>query len=496
MSKYSYADYQTKMQKIADLRYAAAVLQWDQETYLPKKGQAARGRQLATLEEAAHEAFTDPSLGSILAELALNPSLSEIERRNIALTQEAFDRHRKIPSSLVRQLSEAVQQAFHAWSEAYPTGDFQRFEHPLDQLIQLKRQEADLLGFEGHPYNALMNDYEKGLTVADVDTLFADLIPQLQPIIAVASTKPASTLFHGHFSQDAQWKLGMDLLALIGFDFDAGRQDLSLHPFTTNFSAQDVRLTTRIDESDFGNMLWSCLHEGGHGLYEQGLPDSQYGLPSGEYCSLSIHESQSRMWENNIGRGKPFWQHAFPLVQQAFPDTFGSVSLEQFYAAMNQVRPSLIRTEADELTYHAHIRIRYELEKALLAGTLRTREIPDAWAEGYRSNLGIEVPNHTQGCLQDVHWSHGSFGYFPTYSLGSLYAAQFYAAMRNQVPQVEEDLARGHCAPVLHWLRQHIHQHGKTHAARTLCEQATGESLQAKYFVDYARRKFLGESGQ
>lgn len=490
MPKYSYSDYRTKMQKIADLRYAAAVLQWDQETYLPKKGQVARGRQLATLEEAAHEAFTDSSLGEMLAELASNPDLSACEKRNIELTQEAYDRHRKIPSRLVRQLSEAVQTAFHAWSEAYPAGDFKRFEQPLDQLIQLKRQEADLLGFEGHPYNALMNDYEKGLTVAEVDTLFADLIPQLQPIIALASAKPASTLFQGHFPQDAQWKLGVDLLRLIGFDFEAGRQDLSMHPFTTNFSARDVRLTTRIDEADFSNMLWSCLHEGGHGLYEQGLPDEAYGLPNGEYCSLSIHESQSRMWENNVGRGKPFWHHAFPLVQHAFPDSFGSTSVDQFYAAMNQVRPSLIRTEADELTYHAHIRIRYELEKALIRGTLRTSEIPDAWAEGYRSNLGIEVPNHTQGCLQDVHWSHGSFGYFPTYSLGSLYAAQFYAAIVKQVPDVEQELKQGNCQPILSWLRTHVHQHGKTHSARTLCEQATGEALHARFFVEYAQQKF------
>lgn len=493
MPKYSYSDYRTKMQKIADLRYAAALLQWDQETYLPKKGQAARGRQFATLEEAAHEAFTDPELGDLLKELTHQPDLTDVEKRNIALTQEAYDRHRKIPSTLVRQLSEAIQQAFHAWSEAYPASDFKRFEQPLDQLIQLKRQEADLLGYSGHPYNALMNDYEKGLTTDEVDALFNDLIPQLQPIIQAASERSASPIFQGHFPHDAQWKLGMEMLAHIGFDFEAGRQDLSLHPFTINFGARDVRLTTRIDEADFGNMLWSCLHEGGHGLYEQGLPDAEYGLPSGEYCSLSIHESQSRLWENNIGRGKPFWSFAFPLVQEAFPDAFKAVSLDTFYSAMNQVRPSLIRTEADELTYHAHIRIRYELEKALLAGSLSTKEIPEAWAAGYQSNLGVQVPNDKMGCLQDVHWSHGSFGYFATYSLGSLYAAQFYAAMQNQVPELEAQLARGNCQPVLAWLRTHIHAVGKTRSAREICEHATGEALHARYFVQYAQKKFLSE---
>lgn len=303
-----YDEYKTKMQKIADVKYASAVLQWDQETYLPPKGNEFRGRQIATLTEIAHQQFTDEKNGALLNELMSKDDLSDKEKRNVQLSLEDFNKANKFTSHFVRQMSETVNKSFHAWIQARKDNSFSVFEKPLDDLIQLKKQEADLLGYQNHPYNALMNDFDKGLTVAIVDKVFADLQPQLTVLLEEIKNKPQvdSSFLHLHFDKDSQWKFGIEILKRMQFDFEAGRQDISEHPFTINFNNADVRVTTRIDENDFGNMAWSCIHEGGHALYEQGLPGEQYGLPLGEYCSLSIHESQSRLWENNVGRALPF----------------------------------------------------------------------------------------------------------------------------------------------------------------------------------------------
>lgn len=274
------------------------------------------------------------------------------------------------------------------------------------------------------------------------------------------------------------------------FDFEAGRQDISEHPFTINFNSRDVRVTTRIDENDFGNMTWSCLHEGGHALYEQGLPTDEYGLPLGEYCSLSIHESQSRLWENSVGRSREFWQHHFPLLQSFFPKQLSNISLEDFYKGINKVQPSLIRTEADELTYHFHVMIRYEIEKLLIEGIIGTADIPAYWNEHYKKYLGINVPDDKQGCLQDVHWSHGSFGYFATYSIGSLYAAQLYEAILKDDSSVNKEVKNGNTLPVFNWLKQHIYGYGRYYRSGELCRKATGENLNSQYFIDYVTRKY------
>jgi carboxypeptidase Taq len=293
-----------------------------------------------------------------------------------------------------------------------------------------------------------------------------------------------------HYNKDSQWKFGIEILKRMNFDFEAGRQDISEHPFTTNFNNADVRVTTRIDEKDLGNMVWSCIHEGGHALYEQGLPGDEYGLPLGEYCSLSIHESQSRLWENNVGRGLPFWQHNFLLLKTFFAKEAGNTPVEQFYKAINKVQPSLIRTEADELTYHFHVMIRYEIEKMLIDGSVTTKDIPAYWNEHYEKYLGIKVPDDKRGCLQDVHWSHGSFGYFATYSLGSLYAAQLYAAICNQNVSIEKEIAAGNTQPLLHWLHKNIHQYGRQFTSEQLCKNATGETLNSTHFIRYATKKF------
>ncbi len=487
-----YSTYKTKMQKIADVKYASAVLQWDQETYLPPKGNDFRGQQIATLSEIAHQLFTDKTMGELLEELSLCEDLTSSEKRNIVLSKEDYERNIKLSAAFVRQLSETVNQSYHAWAKARKENSFALFEQPLHELIQLKRQEADMLGYEQHPYNALMNDYDKGLTVSKVDSLFVELKTPLLNLLDSLKNKKSidnSFLFQ-EFKKDNQWEFGLEILKRIGFDFEAGRQDISLHPFTTNFSSKDVRVTTRIDEHDFSNMTWSCLHEGGHALYEQGLPADQYGLPLGEYCSLSIHESQSRLWENCIGRGLPFWQHNFKLLTNSFPKQLKDINIEKFYKGINSVSPSLIRTEADELTYHFHVMIRYEIEKMLIEGSLPTKDIPACWNEMYQKYLGIKVPDDNRGCLQDIHWSHGSFGYFATYSLGSLYAAQLYSTIEKKYPAVSEDLTNGKINSIQDWLKKEIYCNGRYYSSEELCEKATGETLQSSYFIEYATKKF------
>ncbi len=487
-----YTQYKTTLQKIADLKYASAVLQWDQETYLPKNGNDARGRQIATLNELAHEEFTDASFGILLNQLHTQQNLSDKEKRNVQLSLEDFDKSKKLPSAFVRQMSEAVNKSFHSWIQARKENNFAIFEKPLQQIIDLKKQEADLLGYEEHPYNALMNDYDKGLTTTIVDKLFADLRPQLSVLLEKIAAQPTldNSFLQQHFDKDAQWNVGIEILKRMHFNFDAGRQDISEHPFTTNFSSTDVRVTTRVDENDFGNMLWSCIHEGGHALYEQGLPEAEYGMPLGEYCSLSIHESQSRLWENSVGRGKAFWQHNYALLQNAFPKQLNNVSVKQFYNGINKVQPSLIRTEADEITYHFHVMIRYEIEKLLIEGIITAKDISAYWNEHYKKYLGVTVPNDVVGCLQDVHWSHGSFGYFATYSIGSLYAAQFFDAIKKEYPTIEDNIANGNTNQIWQWLQQNIYPHGRYYNSEALCKMVTGETLNSNYFIAYATKKY------
>ncbi len=487
-----YSQYKTTLQKIADIKYASAVLQWDQETYLPKNGNEARGRQIATLNELAHQHFTAESFGNLLKELSANEHLSNKEKRNVELSTEDYNRNKKIPSAFVHRLSSAINTAYHAWIQARRENSFSVFEKPLQEIINLKRQEADLLGYDKHPYDALMNDYDKGLTTTITDKLFADLRPPLSDLLSKISAKHQveNSMLYQHFDKSSQWDTGIEILKRMHFNFDAGRQDISEHPFTTNFSSKDVRVTTRVDENDFSNMLWSCIHEGGHALYEQGLPDEEYGLPLGEYCSLSIHESQSRLWENCIGRGLPFWKHNYALLKEKFPKQINTNTTEHFYHAINKVQPSLIRTEADELTYHFHIMIRYEIEKLLIEGTISAKDIPAYWNEHYKKYLGINVPDDVQGCLQDVHWSHGSFGYFPTYSIGSLYAAQFFNAIKKAIPNVEVEIAKGNNSSIFLWLKKNIYDHGRYSNSENLCKNATGENLNTTHFLSYVTSKF------
>lgn len=487
-----YSGYQQKMQRIADIRFATAVLQWDQETYLPAKGAQFRGQQISTLTELSHDLFSKDELGNTLQELLAKADLTIEQRRNVERNWEDYTKNKKYTSAFVRTLSDQINQTFHAWIDARKQNSFAHFEKDLDKLIQLKKQETDILGYKDHPYNALLDEYEKGATVSLLDQTFRDLTPSLKEVFNNIISKPQvdDSFLYQHFPKDEQWKWGLLLIKELGYNMEAGRQDISEHPFSISFNPQDVRITTRVDENDFGNMTWSCIHEVGHALYEQGLPSKYYGLPLGEACSYSIHESQSRLWENNVGRSRTFWNHFYPALQQHFPQQFGAVDLDRFHKGINKVQPSLIRTEADEISYHFHVYIRYELEKKLIEGSLKTNDIPQFWNEHYNNLLNISVPDDKRGCLQDVHWSHGSFGYFPTYSLGSFYAAQFYSTAKANIPELEQQLAAGQMQPLLQWLRENIHTKGRFYTSEELCKQVTGKGLDVTYFMDYISKKF------
>lgn len=487
-----YKTYQDKMRFIADLKYANAILQWDQETYLPPKGAQFRGQQISTLSEISHRLFSENELGMLLNDLLQKNDLSSEQKKNVERTNEDYLKNKKYTSEFVRKLSEQINKAFHSWIESRKQNSFAVYEKDLDALIQLKKQEAEMLGYEKHPYNALLDEFEKGATVELLDKTFTNLLPTLKNLLGKISNKPQvdDSFLKQNFPKQQQWEWGMELIKKLNFDFEAGRQDISEHPFSVSFNRNDVRITTRIDENDFGNMTWSCIHETGHALYEQGLPEDQYGLPLGEACSYSIHESQSRLWENNVGRSKNFWEHYYPILQKHFPLQFQKISLEDFYKGINKIEPSFIRTEADELTYHFHVYIRYELEKKLLDKTISAHDIPAFWNENYKNLLGVDVPDDKKGCLQDVHWSHGSFGYFPTYSLGSFYAAQFFETAKKQIPNVENEIKTGNTNSLLKWLRLNIHQKGKFYTSEQLCKEVTGSTLDVNFFTNYLLHKY------
>ncbi|MEX2591115.1 MAG: carboxypeptidase M32 [Chitinophagales bacterium] len=488
----TYQELKDKMQRIADVEYSAALLNWDQEIFMPENSASFRSRQLSTLSGIAHEFFTDQKMGDLLKTLSETTSLGFKEQRNVAEIKKDYERKKKYSRDFVEKMSQTISQSFSSWQKARKEDDFSIFAPKLSELVDLKKQEADLVGYEGQAYDALLEDYEPGATVKDLDQLFSDVRSELVGFVEHIFNTPQNNdaFMYQHFDKNKQWDFGIYILKAMGYDMQSGRQDLSTHPFTTSFSAQDVRVTTRVDEKNLSEMLWSCIHEGGHALYEQGLPSEEYGMPAGEAISLGVHESQSRIWENNIGRGLPFWKAFYKSIQAYFPDQLMQVNVEDFYKAMNLVKPSLIRTNADELTYHFHILVRYEVEKALISGDIKIKELPEFWNSKYKEYLKVDVPSDAQGVLQDIHWSHGGFGYFPTYSLGSFYAAQYYAQMKKDLPNLEQELENGNCKIALDWLRSNIHQYGRQYSADALCEKVTGEKLNFRYFMQYATKKY------
>lgn len=488
-----YHRFQTLRQKIADLSGTIALLSWDQETYMPKNGAEFRARQLATLSGLSYEWQTSAEMEELLLALESEAGLTAEQQKNVEVCLKDFRKSKKLSKELIEATSRQVSLCFNRWIEARETKNFSLFATELDKLIALKIEEADRYGWEDHPYNALLELYEEENNISRLDELFGGVQTELKSLLDRIAAKPAPSdefLYH-HYPKDQQWNFSIRLLESMGYDFTSGRQDYVVHPFCTTIAPGDVRVTTKVDEHFVSPLLWGSIHEGGHALYEQGLPaSSQYGMPLAEAISMSVHESQSRIWENNVGRGANFWKHHYPAFQAAFPDQTAGVSLQDFLRGINKVAPSLIRIEADELTYHFHIMIRYELEKQLIGGSLKAADLPEAWNALYKKYLGIEVPSLEEGCLQDVHWSHGYFGYFPTYSQGSFMAAQWYAHAQKSIPGLDSELAAGNCKPLLDWLRENIHRHGRGFTSKELLEKVTGEPLSFRYFLEYARNKY------
>lgn len=491
-SKELYASYKEIAQKAADLQFAAAVLGWDQEVYMPPKGFALRGRQLATLASQAHEMLTSESYGKLLAELKNAAGLDETGQHNVRLSLEDYEKNRRLPISFVEQLTQQTSNSYNAWLQARKDNKYSVYTAELAKMIDLKRRQADYYGYAQHPYDALLDEYEKGATVAMLDPVFKNVKEQLPPFLKEIENAQQvdDSFFNGQYPKQQQWDFSIEVLKGMGYDFEAGRQDYSEHPFTTSFSPEDVRITTRVDENNYASMLWSSIHEGGHALYEQGLPVSEYGLPLGSAASLAVHESQSRLWENCVGRGLGFWKYFYPQLQSYFPEQLKNVSVEAFYKGMNKVEPSLVRTEADEVTYHFHVMIRYEIEKQLIEGTLHADKLDQVWNDYYKQYLGVSSPDDKQGVLQDVHWSHGMFGYFPTYSLGSFYAAQFFEQVVKDIPGLPGEIEMGQFASLLHWLRERVHVHGRRYTSEELCKRITGRGLDLNSFMSYIKAKY------
>jgi carboxypeptidase Taq len=491
-------DLLTQVHELADLGAAAALLEWDQQTMMRPKSATSRAFQQGTIQAIHHERLTAPSLRAALdqAEREGSGPAPFIGDAGDALLREVrrdLERALKLPTSYVKELAETTARAFDSWQRARATSEFARYRDDLARVIDLKRREAELVGYAGSPYDALLDEYEPGQTEAMTAAVFGELrrdtVQLLDDLRAGGASPDASVLFR-QYDKQQQWDFGLQVLGAMGFDFDAGRQDYSAHPFTTSFAPTDVRVTTRVYENDLRAGLFGTIHEGGHALYELGIDNALARTPLATSPSLGMHESQSRLWENAIGRSAPFWRYWYPRLQAVFPDQLRAVPEDAFLRAVNTVTPSLIRVEADEVTYNLHIILRFELETAVLAGRLQVDDLPEAWNAKMQDFLGITPPTAAEGVLQDVHWSTGSLGYFPTYSLGNLYFAQLLATLRRQFPDFDERIAAGDLLFVREWLRANIHRYGRIYPAHELIRRVTGEPLNAKYFTQYLREKY------
>jgi len=478
--------------KIQRLSAAKAVLEWDQETNLPPDGVEERSQQLALLGGLIHDLQTSPVLGPLTGQLAESTLPTDEDRAMVRLHRREFDRASKLPKELVEREARLVGIAQPAWAVARNHQNFREFAPHLAQLVALAREKADLLGYQDHPYDALLDQYEPGTTSSQVARVFDGLEAGASDLVKrIASRSQADDSFlHRSFPASVQEQVGRRIAGDIGFDWKAGRLDRSTHPFQTTLGPRDTRITTRYDESFFNPALFGIIHETGHALYEQGVDPKLGATILGGGTSLGIHESQSRFWENGIARSKPFVDHYFPVFQQAYPQSLADVDAEAFYRAVNRVEPSFIRVEADEVTYNLHIIVRFRLERAMVDGSLKAADVPGAWNELFTKLFGVTPPNDALGCLQDVHWSAGLLGYFPTYALGNLYAAQFFSALKQALPDWETLVRAGNFAPLLGWLRTNIHRHGRIYDANDLCRRATGQPLDPSFYLDYLNTKF------
>jgi carboxypeptidase Taq len=495
-NKQKYDELIKRSKEVNVIGTCAGVLGWDEQTNMPRAGAAHRAEQSAFLRGLGHEKFTDPKLGELLTELEKTSLMDDEfsdEAVNIRELRHDYDLAVKIPKELVEELSRTRILAQAAWVEARSKSEFSIFQPLLEKVIELKKKEADCLGYEKEPYDALLDEYEPGMSaeaVKNVFDSFKDELIELVGKIADAPKKPDISILERHYDVERQKVFSQAAAAAIGYDFSIGRLDVTAHPFTTGLGPNDVRITTRYNPNHLGQALFGTLHEAGHGIYNQNLDSAHYGTPRGSSVSLGIHESQSRMWENHVGRGRAFWKHFFPRAKQVFPDVLADVAFDDFFFAINDVRPSFIRVESDEVTYNLHILIRFEIELAFLRGDLAVKDIPSVWNEKIKQYLGITPANDAEGCLQDIHWSMGAIGYFPTYTLGNLYSAQFYAKATEEIDGLEDQFAVGNFTNLKNWLTEKIHMHGCRYRAEKLVEVVTGKPLSHEYSMNYLKNKF------
>jgi len=494
----SYDELLAKIKDANLLRSTASILSWDQECMMPPGGVEHRSLQMAQIAGLAHQRFTDPRIGELLAECEADDELtSDPASEQAAVLRElrrGYDRSTKLPADLVQEAARTRSIAHHHWQQAREESDFDKFRPWLEKNIDLARRVAEAYGWADgeEPWDALAEGYEPGMRARQIEGVFTPLRDRLQNLIADLTSgprRPSTRFLEIAVPTGEQRAFVPQIAEQMGFDFERGRIDISVHPFCSGTNPGDVRITTRFRDDAFADALTATMHEAGHGLYEQGLLPEHTGTPLGRAASLGIHESQSRMWENFVGRSLPFWEWCMPRVRDAFGSAFDDVTPQDAYEAVNTVSPDFIRVEADEATYNMHIMVRFELERLMMSGELVAADLPDEWNRRYKEYLGVDVPNDRVGCLQDTHWSGASFGYFPTYTLGNLYAAQFFEKILEDVPGLHEEFARGDLSSLKSWLNENIHKHGGRYQPADLCERVTGKALSADPLLRHLERK-------
>ncbi len=485
-----------RLGEVADLNNAAAVLGWDQQTHMPSGGAEARGQQLSTLSRLAQEKFTSAEVGKLLDELkdhGENLEYESDEASYLRVTKRDYDKAIKIPPALVGEIAQAATAGFHAWHKAKSENKYSDFAPYLQRNIDLQRRVAECLGYTDRIYDPLLDQFEPAVTTSEVEQIFAELKRELVPIVHAIAEKAgrvSNEFLRQPFDEHTQWDLTVEAAKAIGYSFENGRQDRSPHPFTTSFGVGDVRITTRVDPKFFNSAFFATLHECGHALYDQGIRPELDRTPLAGGASLGVHESQSRMWENLVGRSRAFWKFMLPHVKARFPEQFRDVDVERMYRAVNRVKPMFVRVEADEVTYNLHIMLRFELENALLEGRIKVSDLPEVWNAKMKEYLGVVPPTDALGVLQDVHWSYGTFGYFPTYSLGTVFSVQLFRQAKKDISDLEERFERGDFDTLLHWLRRNLHIHGRKFRLEELARKITGEPLQTRYFISYLQEKY------
>lgn len=478
------------LKRLAKYGSALALLGWDEEVNLPTSGHGFRGEVNALLATDLHKKVTGPELANLIEELAAPDVFSKLtfdQRVIVRETKRDIEHAKKLPPEFVEKMALLTSKAFGAWVEARKKSDFKLFAPILTEIVELKKEEAKLIGYKDSPYDSLLDEYEPGMTTAVVDTLFEPLAERLAKLISSAGSMKMPTLPKFNYPLEKQRRLNEEIAKALGYDLKAGQISVSPHPFTISLHVTDVRITTRYDQANFWVALGSTIHEVGHALYEQGLPTADWGTPLGEAVSLGVHESQSRSWENFVGRSRQFTDFLYPKLEKYFGKL--PYSADQLYLWLNKIEPVPIRVESDEVTYNLHIVLRYELEKALIEGQLRVADLPAAWNDKINKYLGVSVKNDAEGVLQDVHWSHASFGYFPTYTLGNLYAAQLFESAKTAIPNLEAGFAEGQFKPLLDWFRQNVHSQGRRYQPEELLQKATGQKLDAQFLLKHLEQK-------